>query len=65
MDSRSDRTRVKVDRHGRLVLPLWIRRELLIAAPGEVGLRRTADGVLLTPAAAESGVEEGATACPR
>lgn len=33
-----------------MVLPQWVRRDL-VAAPGEVVLRRTADGVLLTPSA--------------
>ncbi len=39
--------RVRVDRQGRLVLPKRIRQELG-ADPGELALRRTADGVLLT-----------------
>jgi len=63
MDSPSDRVRVKVDRQGRLVLPLWLRRGL-VTAPGEVVLRRTADGVLLTPVAVEGGVEQAADGLP-
>lgn len=39
---------VKVDAQGRMVLPRGIRDELL-TVPGEVLVRRTADGVLLTP----------------
>ena len=63
MDSPSDRVRVKVDRQGRLVLPLWLRRGF-ITAPGEVVLRRTADGVLLTPVAAAGDVEQAADGLP-
>lgn len=63
MDSPSRGVRVRVDRQGRLVLPQWLRREI-VSAPGEVLLRRTADGVLLTPVAAEGGVEEGTDGLP-
>lgn len=41
--------RVRVDRQGRLVLPREIRAEL-VGAPGEVLLRRTADGIVLSRA---------------
>lgn len=55
--------RVRVDGQGRMVLPRWIRREL-IAAPGEVLVRRTPDGVLLTPIASEGEVGEGIDGLP-
>jgi len=63
MDSPSDGVRVKVDRQGRLVLPQWLRREIVVS-PGEVMLRRTADGVLLTPIAPDGAVEQGPDGLP-
>lgn len=62
MDSPSQ-VRIKVDRQGRLVLPLWLRREL-VSAPGEVVLRRTADGVLLTRVASGGDVEQASDGLP-
>jgi bifunctional DNA-binding transcriptional regulator/antitoxin component of YhaV-PrlF toxin-antitoxin module len=55
--------RVRVDRQGRLVLPQSLRREIVVV-PGEVMLRRTADGVLLTPVAPAGGVEQGPDGLP-
>lgn len=47
------------------MLPLWLRREL-VSAPGEVLLRRTADGVLMTPVQASGGeVDQGPDGLPR
>lgn len=46
-----------------MVLPQWLRREL-VAAPGEVLLRRTPDGVLLTPVTSEGAVEQGEDGLP-
>lgn len=44
--------RVRVDAQGRLVLPkAW--REALLDGPGSVVLRRTADGILVTPSPGE------------
>ncbi len=40
--------RVRIDRQGRLVLPQHLR-EGLVDVPGELLLRRTADGLLLSP----------------
>jgi bifunctional DNA-binding transcriptional regulator/antitoxin component of YhaV-PrlF toxin-antitoxin module len=63
MDSPSHGVRVKIDRQGRLVLPQALRREL-VAAPGEVLVRRTADGVLLSSLVREGGVEQAADGLP-
>lgn len=45
------------------MLPLWLRREL-VETPGEVLLRRTADGVLLTAVAPDGDVEQAADGMP-
>lgn len=42
-----------------MVLPQWLRREL-VTLPGEVVLRRTPDGVLMTPVAEGGGEIEAA-----
>lgn len=55
--------RVQVDKQGRMVLPQWLRRRL-VTAPGEVMVRETPDGVLLTPVAPERQVEWGADGLP-
>lgn len=55
--------RVKVDRQGRMVLPQWLRREL-VETPGEVQLRRTRDGILITPVAVKGRVEQAADGLP-
>lgn len=46
---KSPLARVKVDSQGRLVLPRHLRDEV-VEVPGEVFIRRTADGLLVTPA---------------
>ncbi|MGQ0776350.1 MAG: hypothetical protein ACT4NY_18310 [Pseudonocardiales bacterium] len=56
-------TRVKVDGHGRMVLPKWLRRHL-VEVPGEVALRRTPDGVLLTPVTTAGQVDQGSDGLP-
>ncbi len=63
MNSPSEGVRVRVDRQGRLVLPQWLRHEI-VEAPGEVLMRRTADGVLLTSAVAEREVKQGSDGLP-
>lgn len=55
--------RVPVDKQGRLVLPQWLRRRL-VPTPGEVLLRETADGVLITAVASVGQVEEAADGLP-
>lgn len=56
-------TRVRIDGQGRMVLPKWLRRELG-ADPGEVGVRRTAEGVLLTPVTPVGEVQDAADGFP-
>lgn len=46
-----------------MVLPQWARREL-VTTPGEVVLRRTPDGVLLTPVATAAAVEQAPDGLP-
>jgi bifunctional DNA-binding transcriptional regulator/antitoxin component of YhaV-PrlF toxin-antitoxin module len=55
--------RVKVDAQGRMVLPRGIRDDLLVV-PGEVLVRRTAEGVLLTAAESAGAVSEAADGLP-
>lgn len=55
--------RVKVDGQGRLVLPRALRPEL-VTVPGELLIRRTADGVLLTPADRTGTVSEAEDGLP-
>lgn len=45
------------------MLPLWLRREL-VATPGEVLLRRTADGILLTAVTPEGEIEQAPDGMP-
>ncbi len=56
--------RLKVDRQGRMVLPKWLRRELG-ADPGEVSLRRTPDGLVLSAVTPEGTVEIAPDGLPR
>lgn len=46
-----------------MVLPRWLRHEI-VAVPGEVVLRRTPDGVLLTPVTSEGQIEQAADGLP-
>lgn len=46
-----------------MVLPQWVRRDL-VTTPGELVLRRTPDGVLLTPVAAPGAVEQAPDGLP-
>lgn len=55
--------RINVDRQGRMVLPKQFREELG-ADPGVVILRRTADGVLLSPVTPDGTVEQGTDGLP-
>lgn len=55
--------RVKVDAQGRMVLPKWLRDQL-VTSPGEVMVRPTADGVLLTPLDLGAQVETGSDGLP-
>lgn len=57
MNSPSKAVRVKVDRQGRLVVPLRLRDEI-VSAPGEVLMRRTPDGLLLTSVAAPGAIDQ-------
>lgn len=54
---------MSVDRQGRLVLPQSVRRRL-VTTPGELELRETPDGVLLSPLPARGAVEESADGLP-
>lgn len=56
-------TKVSVDAQGRMVLPKWLRRELG-ADPGELALRRTPDGILLTPLTPVGEVEDSPDGAP-
>ncbi|MGH9055846.1 MAG: MraZ N-terminal domain-containing protein [Acidimicrobiales bacterium] len=55
--------RVKVDAQGRMVLPRRLREEI-VDAPGEVTVRRTPDGLLLSPAESTATVSEGSDGLP-
>jgi bifunctional DNA-binding transcriptional regulator/antitoxin component of YhaV-PrlF toxin-antitoxin module len=55
--------RVRVDAQGRMVLPRAVRDELL-RVPGEVLVRRTADGWLMTGAESEGTISEGDDGLP-
>ena len=52
-----------MDKQGRLVLPQWLRRRLL-STPGEVMLRETVDGVLLSPVVAVGRIEQASDGLP-
>ncbi|CAN5265901.1 hypothetical protein BH23ACT9_BH23ACT9_14490 [soil metagenome] len=54
---------MRVDAQGRLVLPKGLR-DLVVAAPGAVMVRQTADGLLLTRTAAEGVVTLGEDGLP-
>lgn len=62
MDSPSS-VRVKVDAQGRMVLPRGWRDEV-VSVPGEVLLRRTADGLLLSPAESPGVIGAGPDGLP-
>lgn len=64
MNSPSDATRVRIDGQGRMVLPMWMRRSLVTGA-GEVLVRRTPEGVLVTAIMPEGRVEEADDGLPR
>ena len=55
--------RVKIDARGRMVLPRHLREEI-VDVPGEVLVRRTADGLLLTAAEGAGAVTTGADGLP-
>lgn len=50
--------RVRVDAQGRMVLPSGLREEV-VSIPGEILVRRTADGLLLTAAESPGTVRVG------
>ena len=54
---------MKVDRQGRLVLPLGFREELT-TTPGEVVLTHTDDGVLISAVPAQGAVSMGQDGLP-
>lgn len=56
--------RVRVDGQGRMVVPRRLRDEVLAHLPGEVVLRKTADGLLITAAEAAGTVSEGDDGLP-
>lgn len=55
--------RVRVDGQGRMVLPRAVRDELL-RVPGEVLVRRTADGWLMTAAESPGTIGQGEDGLP-
>lgn len=55
--------RVRVDGQGRLVLPQSLR-EGFVATPGELLLRRTPDGLLLSPTIGQGSVRTAADGLP-
>ncbi len=55
--------RIRVDDQGRMVLPRAVREEI-VRVPGEVLLRRTADGLLLSAAHEAGVVAEGTDGLP-
>lgn len=57
------RTIVKLDRQGRLVLPLAMR-EGFVNTPGELWVTVTPDGLLLQPTTAAARVDTGADGLP-
>ncbi|MGQ0742751.1 MAG: hypothetical protein ACT4OS_00125 [Acidimicrobiales bacterium] len=63
MKSPSRAVRVRVDGQGRMVLPKWLRDQI-VTAPGEIELRSTPDGVLLTPLSNETEVTKGTDGLP-
>lgn len=54
---------MKVDAQGRMVLPRRLREEI-VTAPGEVLVRRTPDGLLLTAAEDAGTVSTGEDGLP-
>ncbi|MDP1795194.1 MAG: hypothetical protein Q8K63_13745 [Acidimicrobiales bacterium] len=54
---------VKLDRQGRLVLPIAMR-EGFVNTPGELWLTSTPDGLLLQPTTAAARVDTGADGLP-
>lgn len=54
---------MKIDAQGRMVLPRRLREEI-VTAPGEVLVRRTPDGLLLTPAEGAGTVSIGSDGLP-
>ena len=55
--------RVRVDGQGRMVLPSGLREEI-VSIPGEVLIRRTAEGLLLTAALAPGTVRQSDDGLP-
>lgn len=60
---KSPSVRVKVDAQGRVVLPRQLRDEILVV-PGEVLIRRTPDGLLITPAEGAGYVTQASDGMP-
>ncbi len=56
-------SRVRVDRQGRMVLPKWLRREV-VDEPGEVIASRTPEGILLSAVRSPGQVESGEDGLP-
>jgi len=63
MDGMASPLRVRVDRQGRLVLPQHLR-EGLVDVPGELLVRRTSDGLLLSPLHVQGEVRMDADGLP-
>lgn len=55
--------RVRVDAQGRMVIPQRLRDEIT-TTPGEVFVRRTAEGLILSPTIAPGDVEAGPDGLP-
>jgi bifunctional DNA-binding transcriptional regulator/antitoxin component of YhaV-PrlF toxin-antitoxin module len=56
--------RVKVDQQGRMVLPRAWRDELVDSLPGEIVVRRTGDGLLLSAVERAGEVRSAADGLP-
>lgn len=55
--------RVRVDAQGRMVLPRQFREEV-VSTPGELWVRRTVEGLLLTPTTKAGVLSTGADGLP-
>lgn len=55
--------RVRIDAQGRMVLPRELREEI-VSVPGEIILRRTPDGLLLTSAMDAGVLRQGEDGLP-
>lgn len=55
--------RIRVDAHGRMVLPLRLREDI-VTTPGELVVRRVPEGLLLTPTTTAGVLSTGTDGLP-